>query len=341
MSVSSALLKQVRALVFAGGGVRGLAFVGALQYLRDESGVDFGARVPPVTDVAGVSIGTVFALMIACGYTVAEMTDVGAALRHSDMVDADPVRLFSGELSIDDGGKLRAFTTSLLSRKGFAADVTFSQLKELTGVSLHVVVTDITNASVVHVSPDSTHASMSVVSAMVASMSLPLLFPPVTAPNGHLWADGGLMENFPIMLFPPEHVLGFTFRWSMDRKADTMISYITRVIHVAQVPLEMTAWALMSRAHRARCVVVDTGSLSTLGATVTSTELTREDRLALLHAGGAAVAAKMRQWDAGVELDMDPSYLLGGERMLPTFLGSLVTCAPTDKAQGGYLPTRF
>ena len=336
MSRSHTLLRQVRALVFAGGGVRGLAFVGALQHLRDERGIDFGARAPAVRDVAGVSIGSVFALMIVLGYAVPEITEVGASLRYADMMNPNPVRIFNGELSIDDGTKLRAFVDGLLARKGYQADVTFSQLLTCTGMNMHVVVTDLTNASVVHLSASS-HPHMPVAKAMVASMSLPLVFPPVTV-DGHQWADGGVMENFPIMRFTPEEVLGFTFKWTMERKADTLLSYITRVLHVTQVPMEIASWKLTSRAHRNRSIVVDTGDMTTLSATVSASELAPETRALLLQAGGEAAARKLRQWDAGLEESLDAGFLLGGGRTLPTCLGSLETCHPREEALEAYRP---
>ena len=87
-------------VVFAGGGVRGLAYVGALQELRDRKGIDFGGGTPKLKSVLGVSIGSLFALMIACSYTVAEITEVASCMKQSDVMSADPVRLFSGEISL-------------------------------------------------------------------------------------------------------------------------------------------------------------------------------------------------------------------------------------------------
>lgn len=316
-------LAALETVVFAGGGVRGLAYVGALQALRDERGIDFGARSPALRTVVGVSVGTLFALMVALAYSVAEITSVGATMRQSDVMATDPVRLLSGELSLDNGLKLRAMVESLLARKGVAADVTFEELFAHTSIAFHLIVTDLTTASVVHVS-EKTHPHLSVVTAMVASMTLPLVYPPVLAPDGHLWVDGGVMENFPMTRYAPLTLLGFDFRVNADFKPETLLSYLTRVLYVQQVPLDAVAWGLMSKAHQRACVIIDTGNVTALQNLA---DLSPDTREALLRAGADAVRRKLRVWE-GSEQEEDMQLRRG----LPNFLGALETCQPLPEA---------
>lgn len=64
-----------RNLVFEGGGVRGIAYAGALNVL-DERGL-----LRSVEQVGGTSVGAVTALLLAVGYTAHEMTTLLADLR--------------------------------------------------------------------------------------------------------------------------------------------------------------------------------------------------------------------------------------------------------------------
>jgi predicted acylesterase/phospholipase RssA len=320
-------LKSIRTLVFAGGGVRGLAFVGALQTLRDECGIDFGAKTPKLETVSGVSVGTLFALMIVLGYTVADITGIASAMRNSDVMDTDPVRLLSGEISLDDGEKLRSRVESLISKKGFSTTITFTELFNATGISFHLVVTDLTTASVVHINEKS-HPNLSVVTGMVASMSLPLIYPPVVSPEGHLWIDGGVMENFPMTRFDPKHLLGFDFKMSIQCKVDTLLNYISRVLYVQQVSLDVIAWSLMSKAHQNRCVMIDTGDVSTIK---NISDLTNEMREALLKAGKQAILKKMEEWKQEENFSLDFSRL-DEQSGLPSFLSALKTCSPPASA---------
>jgi len=308
-------LNQVKIVLFAGGGVRGLAYVGALQVLRDERGIDFGGKKPLLDTVAGVSIGSVFALMIATGYTVAEITEVASQMKNKDVLNSDPVRLFGGEISLDDGTKLKEFVVHLLKRKGFSGDTTFQELYEKTEIGLHVTVSDLNTASPVHISWE-THPTLTVSSALAASMTLPLVYPPIVSPDGHLWIDGGILDNFPVMRYKPEALLGFDFKINSENKVDTLLGYLNRVLYVQQVPVEVLSWKLMSKQHQDRCVIIDTGNFTNLS---TLTDLSPEHRTSLLKAGAEAARRKIREWEG--KMTHDPNTDPGNPaRELPSYI---------------------
>ena len=315
------MFKDLKTLIFAGGGVRGLAYVGALQVLRDELGIDFGARNPALENVVGVSIGTMFAAMIAIGFNVAEITDFASAMKQSDVISTDPMRIFGGELSIDDGLKLRERVKMIFDKKKISAEITFSELFKITKISFRLAVTDITNATVVHVDEKS-HPDFSVLSAMVASMTIPLIYPPVVSPDGHLWIDGGLLENYPITRYDPETSLGFDFKTNVLCKADNLINYISRVLYVVQVPLDVVSWNLMSPEHQKKSVIIDTGDICTLK---NFSDLSVEIRNKLLYAGKIAMLSKISDLNNPTCNKSEYNSVVEG---LPTFLNALKTCEP-------------
>ena len=122
--------KMISTLVFAGGGMRCLSYVGALQELRDSLGFDFGAKNPKVKVCAGVSIGCLFALMIAVGFNVVEITFFASVLKQSDVLNIDYTRLFNNELSIDDASKLKSVIEKIFFMKCLPTTLTFIQLFE-------------------------------------------------------------------------------------------------------------------------------------------------------------------------------------------------------------------
>jgi predicted acylesterase/phospholipase RssA len=315
--------QAIKCLVFAGGGIRGLAYIGALQYLRDVKCVDFGAHRPKLESLAGVSIGSLLALLICCGYSVPELISFGGEITHDDVMIPDPVRLFSGELSIDNGETLSAFIKEKLVRKGFSPDTTFSQLFACTGIKFHVTVSDTTTASVVQITPDS-HPHLPVYLAVQASMSIPLIFPPVKSPEGHLWVDGGLLENFPIMRFDPSSVLGFNFRWSMEKPGTTLVTHMLRVMQIIQLPGDVAQKHLMSEAHQNRIVEIDTGDVTTLGSAIAQESVSMETRTHLMAAGSRAMRDKIYIWDNIVGITEKKQV----RRELPAYLSALCTCNP-------------
>lgn len=313
--------QNVRHLVFAGGGIRGLAFVGALKAIYDKTGIDFSLIAHRPIMCTGVSVGALLSLLIVIGFSVHELLDFSSSLLNETFVSINPLLLLKGGLSVDNGEKLTAFLTSLLEKKGFSASTTLSQLFIATRVSLETVITNLTTASVMYINHES-HPTLSVITAVMASMSLPLIFPPVKGTNGHVWADGGIMENFPMHKYPAETSLGFTFIWKIDGKPDSLLSYIMRLIQLQQIPQEICSWNLMPVALKRKCIVIDCGSISMLGPNW-DFALTSEIREALLLIGKKAADEKMSTWtEPYSEIDIDPGSRLPSisPRILPSYM---------------------
>jgi hypothetical protein len=305
--------QSLKTLLFAGGGSRGIAYVGALQELRDTDGIDFGLGMPKLSIVSGVSIGTIFALLIALQYSVPEITFIASGMKNNDVLDQDPMRLLKGELSFSSSDKLRTFLGNLMLKRNLPVDLTFQQLYEKNGIELHVTVSDLTSAGVQHIDRH-TYPNLMISTGMIASMSLPLLYPPVISPEGHQWVDGGLLENYPAMKFSPEHFLGFDFSFTPDNKFDSLFSYITRIINVQQVPSDVMQWRLLPQAHKERTIIINTETITTISGTVQ--ELTPEIRKMLLKHGAQAI----KNYKQGLKQALPG--LIGNidESILPTYL---------------------
>jgi predicted acylesterase/phospholipase RssA len=311
---------NIRHLVFAGGGIRGVAFIGALKSIYDKTGIDFSLIAHKPLSSTGVSVGALLSLLIVTGYSVHELLEFSTSLLSESFVSIDPLHLLKGGLSVDNGEKLKVFLVKLLQKKGFSEHTTLLQLTLATKVMLETVVTNLTTASVHYVSSE-TFPDLPVITAVTASMSLPLIFPPVRGANGHLWADGGVLENFPIRKYDADYTLGFTFLWKIDGKPDSLLSYIMRLIQLQQIPSEICSWNLMSKKHKKRTIVIDCGGISLLGPNW-DFALTIETMQALLHIGKRAAEEKMKSWHSYVEVDADPGSRLPSvsPRTLPSFL---------------------
>jgi len=314
--------KNIRHLVFAGGGIRGLAFVGALKSIYDTTGIDFSLIAHRPMTCTGVSVGALLSLLVVIGFSVHELVEFSISLLNESFVNIDPLILLKGGLSVDNGDKLRAFLISLMEKKGFSALTTLSQLYIATRICLETVVTNLTTASVIYINSEN-YPELPVITAVMASMSLPLIFPPVKGTNGHLWADGGIMENFPIRKYAYDKTLGFTFMWKIDGKPDSLFSYIMRLIQLQQIPQEICSWNLLPVALKRRSIVIDCGSISMLGPNW-DFALTSEIREALLMIGKKAADDKMKTWNDVTykDIDIDPGSRLPSLsiRVLPSYL---------------------
>ncbi len=193
--------------VFSGGGIKGFAFVGALQML-EENDIYFHR-------VAGTSAGAIVACFLAAGYTANEIEtmldelDVSTFLDQRKMMFNLPfmkwINLYF-RMGIYKGLELERWFYEKLSEKNI---YTFSDLPE---GSLRLIASDLTNGKMI-VFPDDLNTyniepgSFLVSRALRMSCGVPFFFEPVKLYVGQgesIVVDGGVLSNFPIWLFDEE-----------------------------------------------------------------------------------------------------------------------------------------
>ena len=161
-------------LVLAGGGARAFSHVGVLREL-EEAGLH-------VDRLAGTSIGAVIAAVYAVGRDGAALEEVCYTefVRHQPFSDW---RLPTQSLS-----RGRRVRTGLVRALG--ADEVLEGLPR----QLHTVSTDLVSRT------RQVHRRGSAVAAALASVRLPVLFPPIPHEDGRLLIDGGVLDNLPVDL---------------------------------------------------------------------------------------------------------------------------------------------
>ncbi len=155
-------------LALSGGGAKGFAHIGVLKVLEE-------AQIP-VHVLTGTSMGGVVAAIYAAGNPAAEIERIARSLRLLDIVQRDHTGL-----GLIGQGKI-----AKRLREALGGDLTFDQLR----LPLALVATDLETGEevVIHEGP--------VVEAMLATMAVPILFPPVKWRN-RLLVDGGLLNQVP------------------------------------------------------------------------------------------------------------------------------------------------
>lgn len=156
------------ALVLSGGGARGFAHIGLLSVVEELQ--------LPVDLVVGVSMGSIVGAGYAAGLSADAMANLARAMRLTTIFRPRP-----GRLNLVDPAGIRAVIRQIFGDRRFA-DLD----REL------VVVSSSMTTGQHHVIRDGPIAD-----AIVASCSIPLVFPPVTR-DGHHLLDGGLIDGLPI-----------------------------------------------------------------------------------------------------------------------------------------------
>lgn len=120
-------MSQFRNLVFEGGGVKGIAYVGAMEVLQ-RRGI-----FADIKRVGGTSAGAINAVLLACGYTNAEQKKILFELDFERFLDDDTVvirdtgRLLN-EFGWHKGDFFRDWMGGLIKKKMKTAGITFAEM---------------------------------------------------------------------------------------------------------------------------------------------------------------------------------------------------------------------
>jgi predicted acylesterase/phospholipase RssA len=189
------LLQVVRnqhpyALVLKGGGVRGLAFAGALLELEKYYSFD---------TFAGTSAGAIAAVLLACQYRPGELMQILKEKNFKDFKDAAfPQNMFNFIFKggFYPGNVLEKWIASLVADR--TNKLNAARMKDLP---YHAVVyAAMLKEGAITFDSRSHRSDTSVAFAARCSMSIPFYFIPRTIENLNVF-DGGIRHNFPAQIF--------------------------------------------------------------------------------------------------------------------------------------------
>ncbi|MCM3122369.1 MULTISPECIES: patatin-like phospholipase family protein [unclassified Mesobacillus] len=195
--------------VFSGGGIKGLALVGACAAI-EERGFRFKR-------VAGTSAGSLIAGLLAAGYTSTEMAGILDGLDLKKFLDSRKTLFPSAltkwlfvywRLGLYKGDELECWISEVLAARGLR---TFG---DLAPDALRIIASDLTNGRLLILPDDLPKYGVDprtfpVARAIRMSCSLPFFFEPVKLRDrvgANIVVDGGVLSNFPMWLFDQENV---------------------------------------------------------------------------------------------------------------------------------------
>ncbi|MBT9391971.1 patatin-like phospholipase family protein [Hymenobacter sp. NST-14] len=207
-----------RNLVLEGGGIRGIAYGGALAELESRG------LLAGLQRVGGTSAGAIQAALLAVGYAPREIIEVVNTLPVQRLNDGRLMFFGGSTRLLKQYGWYRgdAFTrllAELVGRKTRRPDLTLGELHALAQQAparyrdLYTTGTNLTRQCT-QVFSYETHPDLRVADAVRISMSIPLYFRAVLlTPDGHVVrrpapgqavevvVDGGLLANYPLAMF--------------------------------------------------------------------------------------------------------------------------------------------
>jgi NTE family protein len=180
-----------KSFVLSGGGSRGFAHLGVVKALQEQG-------IAPY-EISGTSAGALAGAFLADGFSPDEIKDM--------VVNTSRFELFAWN----------GFKSGLISMKNMRAflqkNLRHTRFEELT-MPLYVTATNFVNGS------QKIFDKGDIIDAIIASSSIPILFPPVYI-DGIPYVDGGMSNNLPVEPFS-------------NKKSEVVCSYVNPVKEYTQ-----------------------------------------------------------------------------------------------------------
>lgn len=230
---------KIENLVFEGGGVKGIAYAGAIQALESKQ------ILKNVVRVAGTSAGAITAALVSLKYDASTITTVVKGTDFNKFEDHwNPLKIPT-KYGLYKGQYLLEFIESFFTRINLPKDTTFKDLKDKNYLDLKLFASDLNLQEAREFSFDATPNAI-VAEAVRASMSIPVFFRAWKftnkIPDEHIYVDGGVTYNYPITAFDVDganpQTLGFHFgkmnqkREASDLDYDHLLDYVKTVFNM-------------------------------------------------------------------------------------------------------------
>jgi NTE family protein len=220
-------------LVLEGGGIRGIAYAGAMNSLEQHHILESIERV------TGTSVGSIVAGLIAVGYSADEMRFILYNLKLQQFNDGKGFFIggfhrMKNNYGWYRGNAIEKWVSQLIASKTGNGNLTFEELHALTVNNrkykdLYVAITNLSKQQQEIYSYE-THPTMPIQTAIRASLSIPLYFGAVFIDSSgkthkkqnkegsfDVLIDGGVIANYPICIFDTGKANPYTLGLKLER----------------------------------------------------------------------------------------------------------------------------
>lgn len=291
-------------LVCEGGGVKGIALIGAI-YCLEEHGYEWQS-------LAGTSAGAIVTSLISVGYTGKELKDIMLNMPFSSFNDKTPLQsipLIGQPISLLKTKGLYAGNAieDFLTLKFKAKNKTKFKDISTNGVSrLKVLATDITKRKLIVLPDDLVNYNIDpmefeIAKAVRMSMSIPFYYNPVILSSNEsnsFIVDGGLLSNFPIWIFDVDGIprwptLGLKLKPTKEKKKNsTNTNLISFIGDIVETILSRDEEIYLKDKDSVRTI-----DIPTLGIKTTDFNITKDESLKLFQSGYNTAEDFLKNWN--------------------------------------------
>lgn len=230
--------------VFEGGGIKGLAYIGAIRFL-EERGFQF-------KQVGGSSVGSLFSALLAAKYNSYEIEKIVSEFDINILTATKSKKTIAKFIN---GIKYKGlytmsyfenFLDNMLDDKNCRY---FRDVKVGEDYLLKIIVTDYKNKKMITIPNDLGEYNYSkdafpIAKAVAMSCSMPIVFIPYKI-HDNVFIDGGVVNNFPINLFSSSNIPTIGFKLNEYAKENSFINKYKDKIFKSNVEYKLDAYNIV------------------------------------------------------------------------------------------------
>ncbi len=220
-------MNTIDTLCISGAGVKGFSFLSALNVLIQHNYININL----INKYVGTSFGAIFAFLLNIGYTPQELIVYLNNLDKKKLSFDMNLELFLSKNGFCDGAVFIDFIKVLFNLKVRLTDINFKDLETLTKKKLLIITTNFTKGEKEVFSSDTT-PNVSVITAILMSISIPILMIPVNY-NNNIYVDGGLTSNLGIEYCDPIKTLCICLQKPKRLEYNDLTNIINGLIFIA------------------------------------------------------------------------------------------------------------
>jgi len=221
------LIIMIYNLVFSGGGVKCISYIGLLKYFEENN------ILKDIKHIIATSGGGIFSLMVLLGYSFSELKELILSIDFNDLKDisCENILKFNENYGIDTGNKLMHLIQIMIEKKNLNKLITFKELYDKINIKFTLTGTCIEKNNIEYFNHELT-PDMEIIIAIRITCSIPIIYNCVRY-NNYTYIDGGILDNYPIKFCKKEidNTLGFYLSVEPNQtKVHNINSYIIGIL---------------------------------------------------------------------------------------------------------------
>lgn len=213
-------------LCLSSGGIYGISFIGAIDYLIEENIINLNN----IKNFVGTSVGALFLFLLVIGYSIKDINDIIINFNFNKLQTEINIDEILNNFGINNGSKFCFTIQFFLKKKLNLDDITFNELYQKTNVNFTVIGTNFSKGEEKIFNHINT-PNMSILTAVRISISIPIIFTPVLY-NNEYYVDGALSNIFPINHCNQETTISINLTYPENYEINNIIDIFLNSLNI-------------------------------------------------------------------------------------------------------------